>query len=131
MDYKDFTSDKEKMRDFYELSKEEFLKSYSYLTEKEYDLTKRKTEKKLTFHFDAGHAWLEVDAAELERLGVADKISKYSYRRGGRAYLEEDCDAGVYITAAAKAGQFVDRGGIREIDDGDNSYIRGFARYYR
>ena len=30
------------MRDFKLLTKEEFLKSYSYLTEKEYDLTKIK-----------------------------------------------------------------------------------------
>ena len=40
--YKDFTDDKEKMRDIKLLTKEEFLKSYSYLTEKEYDLTKIK-----------------------------------------------------------------------------------------
>ena len=39
--YKSFTDDKEKMRDFYILSKIEFLKSYSYLTELEYDLTAR------------------------------------------------------------------------------------------
>ncbi len=36
----DFLDDKEKMRDFKELSKEEFLKSYSYLTEEDYNLTK-------------------------------------------------------------------------------------------
>ena len=38
--YKSFIDDKEKMKDFYILSKEEFLKSYSYLNEIEYDLTK-------------------------------------------------------------------------------------------
>ena len=37
--YKSFTDDKEKMRDFYILSKKEFLKSYSCLTELEYNLT--------------------------------------------------------------------------------------------
>ena len=37
--YKSFIDDKEKMRDFYILSKQEFLQSYSYLTELEYDLT--------------------------------------------------------------------------------------------
>ena len=37
--FKSFTDDKEKMRDFYILSKQEFLQSYSYLTELEYDLT--------------------------------------------------------------------------------------------
>jgi len=37
--YKSFTDDKEKMIDFYIQSKKEFLKSYSYLTELEYNLT--------------------------------------------------------------------------------------------
>ena len=36
-----FTNDEEKMRDFYILSKDEFLASYSYLTEEEYDATYR------------------------------------------------------------------------------------------
>ena len=35
-----FIDDKEKMRDFRQLTKEEFLQSYSYLTEEEYDNTK-------------------------------------------------------------------------------------------
>ena len=35
-----FSDDAEKMSDFKKLSKEEFLKSYSYLTEQEYDNTK-------------------------------------------------------------------------------------------
>ena len=35
----DFTDDEEKMKDFYFLTKEEFLNSYSYLTEEEYNLT--------------------------------------------------------------------------------------------
>lgn len=34
-----FLDDAEKMRDFYDLSKEEFLASYSYLTEEEYGAT--------------------------------------------------------------------------------------------
>ena len=41
MNIKDFTDDKEKMKDFYILSKAEFLQSYSYLTEREYDLTQK------------------------------------------------------------------------------------------
>ena len=40
-----FIDDKEKMKDFYILSKEEFLKSDSYLNEIEYDLTKREVAK--------------------------------------------------------------------------------------
>lgn len=34
-----FINDKEKMRDYFSLSKREFLESYSYLTEEEYDMT--------------------------------------------------------------------------------------------
>jgi|TARA_R110000824_G_scaffold236805_1_gene425615 hypothetical protein len=40
--YKDFCDDKEKMRDFLFLTKQEFLESYSYLTELEYNLTRMK-----------------------------------------------------------------------------------------
>lgn len=41
-DYKNgnFINDEEKMNDFFELSKSEFLESYSYLTEEEYDNTR-------------------------------------------------------------------------------------------
>ena len=39
MNKPNFVGDEEKMRDFRKLSKEEFLKSYSYLTEEEYDNT--------------------------------------------------------------------------------------------
>ena len=42
-----FIDDQEKMRDFWELSKEEFLQSYSYLTEKEYDATVEELKQKL------------------------------------------------------------------------------------
>lgn len=41
----DFCDDAEKMRDFAILTKDEFLMSYSYLTEEEYDLTARKVGK--------------------------------------------------------------------------------------
>ena len=36
----DFCDDKEKMLDFRELSKDEFLSSYSYITEEEYNFTR-------------------------------------------------------------------------------------------
>lgn len=40
--HSDFVDDIEKMRDFFEISKEEFLLSYSYLDEEDYDLTNEK-----------------------------------------------------------------------------------------
>jgi hypothetical protein len=45
----DFTTDWEKMRDYFQISKEEFLASYSYVTEAEYDATKKVVEKKDAF----------------------------------------------------------------------------------
>ena len=44
--YKDFCDDAEKMVDFFQLSKEEFLESYSYMTEEEYLLTSIKIKEK-------------------------------------------------------------------------------------
>lgn len=40
--YSDFMDDGDKMVDFFKLSKEEFLKSYSYLNEEEYNTTLKK-----------------------------------------------------------------------------------------
>ena len=50
-------------------------------------------------HDDAGHGWLEVKESDLKELGlkVAD-FSAYSYRKGNRLFLEEDCDAGKFFT---------------------------------
>ena len=42
-----FIDDQEKLRDFWELTKEEFLQSYSYLTEEEYDTTVKELKQKL------------------------------------------------------------------------------------
>lgn len=56
---------------------------------------------KYTFHYDLSHAWIEVDRAELKRLGILNQISAYSYqsKTGLTVYLEEDCDAYVFIKA--------------------------------
>ena len=42
--------------------------------------------------------------SDLETLGIAGLISAYSYAKGDRAYLEEDCDANLYIEGAKAAG---------------------------
>lgn len=55
-----FIDDEEKMADFYELTKEEFLMSYSYLTEEEYDNTaklvcdKEREVNEIMNHYDEG-----------------------------------------------------------------------------
>jgi hypothetical protein len=56
------------------------------------------------FHSDAGHAWLAVRRKELMELGIMDKVSIGSYERGVTVYLEEDCDAGLFIKALKSKG---------------------------
>jgi hypothetical protein len=67
-----FYDDAEKMADFRKISKEEFLKSYSYLTEQEYDNTKMVDDLK---------AWqdgslVNTDAINKLSLGDLEKVSK-------------------------------------------------------
>lgn len=59
---------------------------------------------RLTFHTDPGHGWLEVTRADLVELGILGLVSAYSYTDGPRVYLEEDCDATLYLEAAKAAG---------------------------
>ncbi len=53
--------------------------------------------KRYKFYADPGHGWLKVSKLELAILGIADQISEYSYMRATYAYLEEDCDAPLFI----------------------------------
>jgi|TARA_B100001250_G_C19817078_1_gene799141 hypothetical protein len=46
---------------------------------------------------DRSHSWIEVNKTELIHLGILDKISKYSYEKGDKIYLEEDVDAGIFL----------------------------------
>jgi hypothetical protein len=51
------------------------------------------------FFADPGHAWIEVPRGDLIELGIADKVSRYSYVKGDTVYLEEDCDALLFFIA--------------------------------
>ena len=50
-------------------------------------------------HMDSGHSWLEVPFRELVELRIEFDITGYSYMRGTRAFLEEDCDMQVFLKA--------------------------------
>ena len=54
----------------------------------------------LTFTSDPGHGWLSVSLKDIIALDIKDKISSCSYMTLTRAYLEEDCDASVFMNAA-------------------------------
>jgi hypothetical protein len=55
--------------------------------------------KRLDVYDDGRHAWAKVPRSELERLGIADQISRYSYQKGDYVYLEEDSDLPKYTKA--------------------------------
>ena len=76
---------------------------------------------------DAGHEWLAVKISELQELNIADKISTYSYMKGGTAYLEGDCDAAEFLSAyRAKHGV---EAKTKQGKYWDVQPLRRFARY--
>lgn len=84
--------------------------------------------KTFTFYSDPGHGWARVPLSILKTLGIADKVSTYSYWRKGHAYLEEDCDLSLLISAMRERGitpKFTERV-CRE----RHSKIRGYE-YFR
>lgn len=87
--------------------------------------------KDIVFHYDAGHGWAEVDRVELNQLGISDKITGFSYQKGPKVYLEEDCDLFSYTQAIrAKYGQDTVFNWL-EKNDGSSSPIRNYDRYKR
>ena len=82
------------------------------------------------FHSDAGHGWLAVPKHEIQELGIAVDISQCSYQKGGMAYLEEDCDAPLFIrTFEAKSKTAIKI--IEDVYDGAESPIRNYESYNR
>jgi hypothetical protein len=58
--------------------------------------------KTYTVYEDPAHAWMKVSKKELEELGIADKITGFSYQFGDYAYLEEDQDLTTFANAIEK-----------------------------
>jgi len=57
-----------------------------------------------TFFSDPSHAWLKVPRKALTELGIEKKITHYSFVYGDYVYLEEDCDAYLFLEAAHNHG---------------------------
>jgi hypothetical protein len=91
--------------------------------------TAEKVTTKYRFIEDPGHGWLEVPIEQINALGIAEKISGYSYKRNGMAYLEEDCDAGTFIDAyKAKIGPWSPAENVLPVYQ-ENTPIRGYERF--
>lgn len=48
---------------------------------------------------DPSHGWIKAPINLLAELEILGSISTYSYVRGAYVYLEEDCDAAVFMNA--------------------------------
>ena len=81
---------------------------------------------KLNYFTDPGHGWVSVKLQTLIDLGIADKVSYYSYMRGSSAYLEEDCDLGLLYQACDSRGLKID---LTTKHTNKLSPIRSYATY--
>jgi hypothetical protein len=80
----------------------------------------------ITIYADSGHAWGKVNKALLDKLGIADKISHFSYMREDKAYLEEDCDLGLLFKTLDANGY---KYRIEDRFSHKTSRIRGYDAY--
>lgn len=58
----------------------------------------------LTFFTDPGHGWVRVSHELIKEMGVGPRISQFSYEDDDHAYLEEDCDAPMFLAKAEARG---------------------------
>ena len=74
---------------------------------------------------DAGHAWGKVKRQVLVNLGIAHKISSYSYQYKDNVYLEEDYDLRLLMEALPETTRikFVEKHTNR------NSRVRSYSHY--
>ena len=86
--------------------------------------------KSFDWHYDNAHEWLEVDLNYLMIMGVANRISRFSYysKEENKAYLEGDMDAGILYKAM---GDQWNNDGASHIDRGRHNWnpIRNMKRF--
>jgi hypothetical protein len=81
---------------------------------------------KIKIYSDPGHGWGAVKRKVLDDLGIASKITPYSYQRGDTVYLEEDCDLTTLTTAASARGIWIEH--VEKHTD-RRSPIRNYERF--
>lgn len=79
---------------------------------------------KIEYFQDHGHGWLAVPLALIQSWGL--RPSRYSYRDATTGYLEEDCDAALFMDKARSEGVEVEI--VERYQDGE-SWIRSLGRF--
>lgn len=82
-----------------------------------------RTSMKIHFYYDPAHGWAKVKRSQLEKLGIADKITGYSYQYGNNVYLEEDCDLDLFMKSYVGLVTFI------EHYTNNYSHIRSYESY--
>jgi hypothetical protein len=90
----------------------------------------------MKWHIDSGHGWLEVSKAKLKSLGIAHKISSFSYEKGNKAYLEEDCDTSLFFESYFNDKEWFKKESLKQEYHSipekiykRDATVRGFASY--
>jgi len=60
--------------------------------------------KELVYYSDPGHGYLRVPLKLIKMYGLCNKISGYSFKSKEYAFLEEDCDAALFLKAIKENG---------------------------
>lgn len=81
---------------------------------------------KFNFYCDPSHGWLKVPLTLLNELGIGKQISQYSYINKENAFLEEDCDASIFIDSMKEKGYKIS---LNEFHTNNSSKIRGYDGY--
>jgi hypothetical protein len=75
---------------------------------------------------DPGHSWAKCRREVLSNLGIANKVSAYSYQRNDYVYLEEDCDYPLLVEALKQRNTRIK---CVERSSSNSSRIRSYERY--
>lgn len=80
----------------------------------------------INFMADPSHGWGEIPLDLIQELGISGQISRYSYRRGDNAYLEEDCDLTLFMQSAEAKGWIIK---FIEHHTNNDSVVRSYQRF--
>ena len=85
---------------------------------------------KINYFTDPGHGWLEVPITVLKELKIYNLITHFSYKKGGMAYLEEDCDMGLFLQTVKRLFNIdCKQLNIVDINTNNSSVIRNYRSY--
>lgn len=83
-------------------------------------------QKQFNYYNDPGHGWIKVPLTLLKELGIEKRISSYSYINKDNAFLEEDCDATLFIHTMEEKGYAIS---VQEFHTNQSSKIRNYEGY--